>query len=421
MLIENVVIKDARQGYCKATLMIVNGRIADIVITDDNIHGAEFYVTPGFVNSHLHPNQLSDRRLLDELNITELLDQMHGVYKKTDEERYTHALLVLMEAIKAGATTIYGVANHPFPAIRAFKALGIKGAVSCFYNDQWEGYGAPPVLSTLEGIKEHFAHAFSEQDERVKIHIGASSVESTSNDLLLLLNELASHYNTKVNLHVSEGVAAVNSCRQSRATTPVRLLSELGVLDSKWNLIHAVTVDDEEIERIAYAKASVIHCPVSNAKTGVGIAPIRKMREKGIQLALGSDACSNNNTNNVLNEAYVAALLQCAIQQDPRALPVEVLMQWLTTNGHQVVGTGQKGALSVGEPADLLLWSLKESAFVPLIHERLDAALIYNAPDLKPHTVLIDGKPVVENYRFTLIPEHTLYEAANACGFSLCL
>lgn len=419
--LENVIIHDP-QGYCRADLVIDDGRIQKIEILDrslEAIDSVQFYVTPGFVNAHLHPNQLLDRRLLDGLNISELLHGMHIGYKKTDYDRYVQALFVLMEAIKSGATTLYSVASHPLPVIEAYKRLGVKGAITCFYNDQWEGFGAPPSVSLLKAIEENFARAVEHRCENFQVHIGSASVESASNELLLLIDRLAKQHKTKVNIHVSEGRDSVESCLKSRKLTPIRLLSELNVLGPDWNLIHAVTLDPEELLLIAKHGASLIHCPVSNAKTGVGIAPIIELMKLGVRIGLGSDACSNNNTNNILNEAYFAALIHAAYEQNAAVLSVNTLMHWLTTEGHEIIGTGQKGVIAVGEPADLLLWALDENAFVPLAHAKFDEALIYNAPDLKPHSVFINGNLVVENYEFLPLPEDELREEVNRCALKM--
>lgn len=416
MLLGNIIFKHPDDGYCRANITIEDGLIAAIDIIDnapEHYKNAEFYVTPGFVNSHLHPNQLSDRRLLDEMNITELLHQMHNGYKKNDEDRYVQALFVLMEAIKSGSTAIYAVANNPFPVIKAFKTFGIKGAVSCFYNDQWEGYGKPPVISLYQSIEEQFSIAYKEKNEKIDIHIGSSSIESASNQLLILFDELSKKFKTKVNIHVSEGESSVQSCIESRQTTPIRLLHDLGILSKDWNLIHAVTIDDEEISMIAKMGARVIHCPVSNAKTGVGIAPIKAMLDAGITIALGTDACSNNNTNNILNEAYFSFLLQAALHQNPQPIALETVMQWMIGNGHEILGSNKKGAIEIGEPADLLLWSLNDNAFTPISYGHFDSALIYNAPDIKPHTILIDGKIILEAYQFKVIPEKEIRDAVN--------
>lgn len=417
MQLNRVVINHPIQGYCLANLTIKDGLIHTIEICGTNFLEADFYVSPGFVNSHLHPNQLFDRRFLDEMGISELLHQMHGDYKKTDQDRYAQALFVLMEAIKSGATSIYSVASNPLPVIQAYKALGLQGAVTCFYNDQWEGYGNGPNLT--QAVEENFSQIYREKTDQVDIHIGTASIESASNNLLMTLDTLAKKYQTKVNIHVSEGIASVESCKRTRQLSPIRLLHHLGILGPHWNLIHAVNIDEEEIALLAKAKAKVIHCPVSNAKTGVGIAPIIALQAAGVTIGLGSDACSNNNTNNILNEAYFASLLHNAFHQNPCAVTVEILKKWLIPNGYAILGKKQKGTIEVGEPADLLLWSLKESAFVPVPYGQFDSTLINNAPDIKPHTVLIQGVAAVENYQFKRMSEQQISAAANTISLKI--
>lgn len=414
MQIKNVIFKHSDYGYCIADLTIDNGIISNINIVDkfpSDFNNCEFYVTPGFVNSHLHPNQLFDRRLMDGLSITELLHQMHGNYQKTDEDRYVQALFVIMDAIKSGATSLYSVASNPYPVIRAYKAMNVKGAISCFYNDQWEGHGDSPALH--QSIETEFLKVFEQKNDQFDIHIGSASVQSASNDLLVLLDSLAKRLNTKVNIHVSEGIESVKSCLKSRGLTPIRLLAKLGVLSERWNLIHAVNIDDEEISLIAKAGASVIHCPVSNAKTGVGIAPIKGLIEAGVLIGLGTDACSNNNTNNILNEAYFSTLIHSAKYEDPKLINCDRVMQWMTVNGNKILGNEYKSTIEVGNPADLLLWSLDNNAFVPLPFGNFESSLIFNAPDMKPHTILINGEVVVEKYSIKTVSEVEIRKSAN--------
>lgn len=414
MKIDNIIFKHNKYGYCKANINIENGFISDVNIIDkspSDFFGSKFFVTSGFVNCHLHPNQLFDRRLMDELSITELLHQMHGNYKKTDEDRYAQALFVLMDALKSGSTTIYSVASNPYPVIKAYKTLGIKGAITCFYNDQWEGHGDSPALH--QSVEEQFLKVSQEKNDYLDIHIGSASVQSASNDLLILMDNLAKRCNTKVNIHVSEGIESVHSCVKSRGLSPVRLLYKLGVLSERWNLIHAVNIDNEEISLIAKTGATVIHCPVSNAKTAVGIAPIKELLKAGVLIGLGTDACSNNNTNNLLNEGYFASLIHAAINENPKIVTIDKVMEWMTTNGNKILGNNFNNNISVGSPADLLLWSMDENAFVPIPFGNFDSTLIFNAPDLKPHTVLVNGKPVVEEYKFKLLHESEIRNAAN--------
>ena len=400
--LEGVILESAGNTYKLANIFIKNGVIDQIdskPIKPNEIFPQHFLVTSGFVNAHLHPNQLLDRRMLDDLPITNLLSAMHTVQQKDDHDRYNQAICVLFDAIKSGATSIYAVASKPDPVIKAFKDIGITGAISCFFNDIWDGSGTTPAQISLRDVEESFAQYFKEHNDTIKIHIGSASILTASNDLLRLFNDIATRYNTRVNIHISEGKESVNACLKKRGTTPIRILAKLGVLNERWNLIHATSIDHEEVELIANSGASIIHCPVSNAKTGVGIAPMLDFYKSGVNIAIGTDACSNNNTNNILNEAYFAYLIQSAVHNNPVAIKEEIIFDWLTINGLKIIDSLKSGKIEVGQRADLLLWSLQDTCFTPLPYGRLSSVFINNAPDVKPHTVILAGKKVVENYQ----------------------
>lgn len=415
MLLQNIIIQQAGI-YTVANIKIEEGIIKSVTtrpLLNQDICKYKFFITPGFVNSHLHPSQLTDRGTLDGLSISKLLSAMHHSNKKTDQDRYLHALFVLIDTIKSGATTIYSVASNPMPIIKAYATLGIRGAVTCFFNDVWEGEGTAPKLTNKDSVEEIFNQFYVHKSNYTDIHIGSASLQTASNDLLRLFDRIAHKYNIKVNLHVSEGARSVELCKRYRGTTPVRLLAELGILNSRWNLIHVTNIDSEEIKIIADSGANVTLCPVSNAKTGVGIAPFTDLIRNNVTITLGTDACSNNNSNNILNEAYFTSLLCNAINRDPNYINETKLLQWLTINGYQTLGMHQSGLISAGEPADLLLWSIEESSFVPIYHKNYYSTIFSNAADIKPHTVLINGIKVIDNYNFLLLNEIDLLQSIN--------
>jgi 5-methylthioadenosine/S-adenosylhomocysteine deaminase len=422
MLLQNLILKD-NKSYVSATIEIAEGIIKNIYkssISNIDIE-RDFLVTPGFVNCHLHPSQLMDKGSLDFLSIPELLSLQHTQNTKTEQDRYIHALFVLMDAIKSGATSIYSVASNPLPIIKAYKRLNIKGAITCFFNDVWEGEGASPKICDIKSISQKFSALYKERTKDIDVHIGSASLQTASDQMLKFLNIIALEYNTKVNIHVGEGKESVQSCLDSRGSTPIRLLAKLGVLSSRWNLIHAINIDAEEIKIIADSGANIILCPISNSKTGAGIPPVDKFIKHAVNIALGTDACSNNNTNNILNEAYFTILLTHGINQTPALINSDMMMEWLTTNGYKTLGSAQTGKIEVGQPADLLLWSLKQNSFIPLRDKGYHSSLFYNAPDIKPHTVMVKGNKIIDNYKFLNIDEdklrllvhHTLKKSSN--------
>jgi cytosine/adenosine deaminase-related metal-dependent hydrolase len=57
----------------------------------------------------------------------------------------------------------------------------------------------------------------------------------------------------------------------------VRSLDDLGCLDARKQVIHAVWLDEADIERLAQSGALVAHNPISNLKLGSGVMPFRAL------------------------------------------------------------------------------------------------------------------------------------------------
>ena len=75
---------------------------------------------------------------------------------------------------------------------------------------------------------------------------------------------------------------------------PIRRLQNLGLLGPGLIAVHAVHLIAEEIELLAEHGCHVAHCPSSNLKLASGIAPVRQLRTKGVNVGIGTDgvACS---------------------------------------------------------------------------------------------------------------------------------
>ncbi|MBY0463140.1 MAG: amidohydrolase family protein [Alphaproteobacteria bacterium] len=110
---------------------------------------------------------------------------------------------------------------------------------------------------------------------------------------------------------------------------------------------------------------------------------------------------------------FFASLLQSAIHQDPTIFKEEIVFEWMTTNGLKIIDSPKSGKIQVGERADLLLWDLKSPAFVPLPYGKLKSGFINNAPDIKPHTVLLNGNKIIENYNCISFLEKEAITAVN--------
>ncbi len=95
----------------------------------------------------------------------------------------------------------------------------------------------------------------------------------------------------------------------SPGKSPIAYLEDLGALDLKPLLIHAVQVDDADIQRIKDHDCTVVHCPRSNLRLHCGRMPLEKFLAKDIPVLLGTDSLASSPSLNILDELDVAVAL----------------------------------------------------------------------------------------------------------------
>ena len=130
-----------------------------------------------------------------------------------------------------------------------------------------------------------------------------------------------------------------------------RLFYDIGTFDSPTSAAHCVCVTDEDLELLREKGVSVIHNPTSNMKLGSGFAPIPKMLDMGINVALGTDGAASNNNLNMLEEMHLAAVIHNGYHRNPVIMKPEQILKMATINGgqaprsagHRLSGGGQKG------------------------------------------------------------------------------
>jgi len=115
----------------------------------------------------------------------------------------------------------------------------------------------------------------------------------------------------------------------SPLATPIRYLEDLGALELKPLLIHAVQVDDDDIRRIKASGSSIVHCPRSNLRLRCGRMPLEKYLEQGVPVYLGTDSLGSSPSLDVLDEVETAVALHWSKVQ-PEAIE-KLLYQALPT------------------------------------------------------------------------------------------
>src|SRR5207302_2830182 len=128
-----------------------------------------------------------------------------------------------------------------------------------------------------------------------------------------------------------------------------KYLNDHGVLQTHPLLAHCIHVDEADIETLTQSETRVAYCPKSNSKLGHGVAPFRKLLDKGIVVGLGSDSVASNNTCDLLEEARFALLIsrsESAPSHPERLITANEVLRTITLGGAQALGLeGQVGEL----------------------------------------------------------------------------
>jgi len=159
------------------------------------------------------------------------------------------------------------------------------------------------------------------------------------------------------------------------------------------------------------------HCPGSNMRLGSGAARIRELLDAGAPVSLAVDGSASNDVNHLLAEARLMLLLS---RTRPRKFWLSAGEVWLaaTSGGARVLGRKRIGAIEEGALADLVLWDLETLELAGALSDPL-AALLFSAASPRAHTVMVDGKIVVEDGRIPGLDERAQARAHNSAAQEL--
>jgi 5-methylthioadenosine/S-adenosylhomocysteine deaminase len=184
-------------------------------------------------------------------------------------------------------------------------------------------------------------------------------------------------------------------------------LHRLGMLGLRLIAVHAIHLTQEEIALLADHACHVAHCPSSNLKLASGIAPIRAIRARGVNVGLGTDGAASNNRLDLFSEMRLAALLAKGAGSDPTLLPAHEVLEMATLNSARALGLDQHiGSLVPGKRADIAAVDLSapelSPCYDPLSH------LAYAAGREHVTHVWVNGELLVENGTLTRIDSREL-------------
>ena len=204
-------------------------------------------------------------------------------------------------------------------------------------------------------------------------------------------------------------------CLERFGMRPIEYMESLGWLgDDVW-FAHMVHPDEPEIHKLSCSRTGVCHCPSSNMILASGIAPVRRMVDAGVKVALGVDGSASNDGNHMLGEARQAMLLQRVgwpgFESRADRFSAREALELATLGGARVLRRDDIGHLSPGMAADLVAFRVDDLAHAGGLGDPV-ASLVTCSP-ARAWLSVIAGKVVVDEGQLVGVELAPLVERHN--------
>jgi 5-methylthioadenosine/S-adenosylhomocysteine deaminase len=393
---------------------------------DRVIDARRLLVTPGFMNGHMHISYAHPVRGIFPDEMASPLNHVFNLQAAmTEEEEYHASLLGIVELLKSGTVCFVDPGSTKFPdaCLQAYQDSGIRVIMGECVTDIQAPWNLPKH-ATGEAVRRTatFIDTWNRRlDGRLTAWAMPFSPETCSAELLSELKKVVDERQTMLTLHHNSGTQQRKDYQARHGRRPTEYLESLGVLGPNVLLAHVLGIDDAEIDCIARTRTAVAMCPITAAKGGRGVPEHGRMPEllaKGVKIALGADSPNNCNHQYMVRVMNMAAIQYKDARQDTRQIPAEAALEMATLSGAEALGLGdQLGSIEVGKKADFVLFDTERREWQAMWNPVSN--LVYNADGRSVHTVVVDGRVVVDAYRQSFVDEPKLFAKVQEIGEQL--
>ena len=358
---------------------------------------------PGFFNAHCHVPMTLIRGYGEGLPLDRWLNERMFPFEAllTADDMYWGALLGIAELLQSGAVSFTDMYMEMDGICRAVEQSGIKANVS-HGTSAFSPEAHFTDTNGYKGLAYLMEYQKTAANDRI---IGEASIhaEYTCTDTVAReVADFARAHGLRIHTHLSETRKEHEECKARRGgLTPAAWMERLGVFDAPVTAAHCIWVEDADIEILARHGATAVTCPSSNLKLGSGIAPVKKLLDAGVRVAIGTDGAASNNNLNCIEEVNLASILQKGATGDPLFLGPRDTLELACRAGALAQGRTGCGCLKAGNRADLVVYDLDKPHLQPVYD--LLSNLLYSAQAGDVALTMVDGRVVYRDGEFPTI------------------
>ncbi len=394
-------------------------------------------VSPGFINTHVHTaGNAGDYLLLDmakndyrTANYMSFAAPLKG--KTTPPPPEAVAALrafVFLHALKQGTTTVIdvgGLRGDWEGYARLVDDLGVRvygsppfrdrdtymDARGRLYYDEDAAVGQQRLREAVDFVRKFDGAA----QGRLRGMLNAAQVETCSEPLLRAGKDAARELGVPIHTHAGGNLIEFERIMAEYRKTPVQFLADIGFLDDRTLLGHAVFTTahpwprypfGDDLRVLADTGATVSHCPYKYAKMAMTLHSFQRYLEAGVNVALGTDTYPMDMVAELRWASILAKVTDANYQV---GLPRDVFKA-ATLGGCKFLRRTDLGRLAPGAKADIVIINLDHLG-APVYADPIKA-LVDGASGRDVDTVIVDGKVLVQGGRTTRVDEDEVYAKA---------
>jgi 5-methylthioadenosine/S-adenosylhomocysteine deaminase len=432
---EHEVYEDGTVVYEDDRIIHTGGAYSGAV--DARIDASGKLISPGFINTHVHPSGNAGDYLLNDASKSDYLTANYMAYAApqkgkmpppTSEAVAAIRRYVLLHALKQGSTTIIdvgGVRGDWDSYVSIIEEMGCRVYFSPAFRDrntftdaQGRLYYDEDVQVGRKGLEEAIAFIKTYDgaaNGRLRGMLCPSQVETCSEPLLRAAKEAARELHAPIFTHAGGNLVEFHRIMGEHRKTPVHYLADIGFLDEMTLLGHVVFTTahpwsvypyGDDLKLLAETGATVGHCPYKYAKMAMTLHSYQRYLDAGVNVALGTDTYPMN----FIAEMRWAAVLARVVEGNFQAGRPRDIFNSATLAGCKFIQRQDLGRLMPGAKADILIIDLNHMASAPH-HDPIKALIDYgDSRDIE--TVIVDGKTLVERGKSVVCDEAEVYAQA---------
>lgn len=380
-------------------------KIGESTIKADRIYDLNGnLLMPSFKNAHTHSAMTFGRSFADDLPLSSWLnDKIFPLEAKLNgDDIYKLSKLAFLEYLTSGITACFDMYYFPENMAKASVDFGFRTVMCGAVNNFKE---------SVEKLEEYY-NKYNNYDELVSYKLGFHAEYTTSKEIMQGISQLAEKYSAPVFMHSSETKSEVEGCIERYGKSPTALFDELGLFNYGGGAYHSVWVDDSDLE--IYKKRGVwaVINAGSNCKLASGIAPVSKMMDIGINLAVGTDGPASNNALDMFREMYLIAATQKITDCDAASTDANAILKAATIGSAHCMGLDECDVIDEGKTADLIVIDMHRPNMQPI--NNITKNIVYSGSKENVKMTMINGKILYENGEFINTDIERIYSEAQA-------